>query len=78
MQYKSLSRQNAAGIVTAIALWMTVGGMVRSSIDADWPAQFSHAAIWCRMEASKTIPTVAYDPPGGWHRFDSLHQPAGW
>jgi hypothetical protein len=42
MQYKSLSRQNAAVIVTVIVLWMTVGGMAQAALTLTGPLNLSH------------------------------------
>src|SRR6476620_9855873 len=43
MQYKSLSRQSAAVLVIAVALWIAVGGVAYAALTLTGPLNLSHS-----------------------------------
>src|SRR5436305_6033889 len=80
MQYKSLSRTDAAVIVMSIALWITVGGMAHAALTLTGPLNLSQSGNLVQNGSFEDHPnggaTIYYWAAGT--SSTPFAQPAGW
>jgi hypothetical protein len=80
MQYKRLSRQNAAMIVIVFAAWMIIGGMLQAALTLTGPLNLSHSGNLVQNGSFEDHPnggaTIYYWASGT--ASTPYAQPAGW
>jgi hypothetical protein len=80
MQYKLISRQNAAVFVMAVALWMAVGGVAQAALTLTGPLNLSHSGNLVQNgsfeDHSNAGATIYYWATGT--ASTPFAQPAGW
>src|SRR3954462_3226591 len=80
MQYKSLSRQNAAATIMATALWTTAAGMIHAALTLTGPLNLSHSGNLVQNGSFEDHPnagaSVSYWASGT--SSTPFAQPASW